>query len=295
MLSAYPKFEPLGLRHQEEVSRRLAEAQPVSSELTFTNLFMWRQHYRFRVARHEGCLLLLGQPPGSPPFLLPPVGPGAAGVCRALLAEGQVASRIARVPEDYLARCGLTEEEFDIREEPEQADYVYLVSDLTRLAGRRYAGKRNHLKRFMRQYRWEYRPLGAELVEGCLKLTESWCRVRVCPRELGLEAERVAIWEALENFGRLACRGGVILVEGEVVAFSLGERLNEECAVIHIEKANPEFEGIYQAINQQFLEHELSAFKFVNREQDLGDAGLRRAKLSYHPHHLVKKFVLSRK
>jgi hypothetical protein len=292
MLPAYPEFEPVGLKHREEVSRLLAEEQPEGSELTFTNFFMWRQHYRFRVSSLEGCLLVLGQPPGSEPYLLPPVGPGSAVVCRRLMAEPLVARVIARVPEAYFARCGIGRGDFLLAEDQGQADYVYLVEELVSLAGRRFAGKRNHLKRFRKIYRWEYRPLDAGLVASCLQLEEVWCRARVCPKQLGLEAERVAIWEALENFGALGYSGGVILVEGRLEAFSLGEPLREDCVVIHIEKANPRLEGIYQAINQQFLEHEFPGFKFVNREQDLGDAGLRMAKLSYHPHHLVRKYTL---
>jgi len=293
MLPAYPEFAPIGLEHQEEAGRLLAEAQPTSSELSFTNLFIWRHHYRFRVSTLAGCLLVLGQTPGAEPFLLPPAGSGAADVCRRLLNERRVARSIERVPEGYLEGCGLSPEEFTLTEDRDQADYVYPVEDLIRLPGNRYAAKRNHLKRFRAQYRWEYRRLTAELVPECLRFEEDWCRVRACPRQLGLEAERVAIWEALEGFGRLGYVGGAILVEGKVAAFSLGERLNDECAAVHIEKANPEIEGIYQAINQQLLEHELSQFRFINREQDLGDAGLRRAKLSYHPHHLVRKFVVS--
>ena len=292
MLPAYPELEPVGLAHQEEVARLLAEEQPVSSELTFTNLFIWRHHYRFRLCRLAGCLLILARPPGVEPFWLPPVGPGKAEVCRLLLGEPLLARAIARVPEAYLAQCGLSANQFAVREEEGQADYVYLTEDLIGLAGRRYAGKRNHLKRFQALYRWEYRRLSPELVGECLQFEESWCQVRACPRQLGLEAERVAIWEALEGFGRLGYVSGVILVEGRVAAFSLGERLNEECAVIHIEKASPDYEGAYQAINQQFLEHNLAGHRFVNREQDLGDAGLRRAKLSYHPHHLVRKYAV---
>lgn len=292
MLPAYPEFEPVRLRHREEVSRLLAEEQPEGSELTFTNFFIWRHHYRFRVSSLEGCLLVLGQPPGSEPFLLPPVGSGSAAVCRRLMAEPLVAKVIARVPEGYFARCGLGRGDFLVAEDPDQADYVYLVAELVSLAGRRFAGKRNHLKRFRKTYRWEYRPLDAGLVAACLRLEEDWCRERVCPRRIGLEAERAAIWEALENFGALGYSGGVILVGGQVEAFSLGEPLSQDCGVIHIEKANPRLEGIYQAINQQFLGHELSGFKFVNREQDLGDVGLRKAKLSYHPHHLVRKYTL---
>jgi hypothetical protein len=292
MLPDYPEFSPIRLEHQAEIAPLLAEEQPPSSELTFTNLYMWRHHYRFRVSKLSGTLLVLGQLPGSEPFFLPPVGQGSAAVCRRLLAGSKVARVIGRVPEGYLEHCGIRPEEFRVAEEPDQADYVYRTRDLIDLEGRGYDGKRNHLRRFLETYRWVYRRLSAELVPECLRLAEDWCRVRVCPRQLGLEAERVAIWEALENFGRLGYVGGAILVEGRLEAFSLGEGLNRECSVIHIEKANPDLRGIYQAINQQFQEHELAGWEFVNREQDLGDAGLRRAKLSYHPHHLVRKFTL---
>jgi hypothetical protein len=262
---------------------------------------MWRQHYRFRLCEHSGYLLVVAQLPGGEPFLLPPVGAKAGGVVRELLARPEAARLISRVSEGYLARHGLSDllagerTEAEAAEERDQADYVYLVDDLIRLEGNRYGGKRNHLKRFRKLYRWEYRELTADLVPECLKLEEDWCRVRVCPRQLGLEAERVAIWEALENIGRLGYAGGAILVEGRLEAFSLGEGLNEECAVIHIEKANPEMEGIYPAINQLFLERALASYRFINREQDLGDAGLRKSKMSYHPRHLVRKFSLRAK
>ncbi len=292
MLPAYPDLEPVRLEHRREAEELLASAQPETSELTFTNIFIWRQHYRFRVARLLGCLVVLGQPPGGEPFFLPPAGPEAAEVCRRLLAGPAPASRLSRLPESYLNRCDLRAAGFAVSEEEGQADYVYLVSELIELPGNRFRTKRQHLKRFQTERRWEYRRLDAGLVGECLRLEEDWCRVRVCPRQLGLEAERVAIWEALEGFGRLDYAGGAILVEGRLAAFTLGERLNNECAIIHIEKANPEIEGLYQAINQQFLARELSAFRFINREQDLNDAGLRRAKLSYHPHHLVRKFVV---
>ncbi len=290
MLPAYPDFDPIGLEHQEGISRLLSEEQPQSSEMTFTNLFIWRQHYRLSVSLLDDCLLVLGQPSGGEPFLLPPAGRNAAAACRKLLSESRLAGVIARVPEGYLKRWCLNPKDFVISENRDQADYVYLVEDLIRLAGNRFAGKRNHLKRFRTQHRWEYRRLSRELVPECLRLEKDWRRARICPRRLDLEAERVAVWEALEHLDRLSCVGGVILVDGRVEAFSLGERLNDETAVIHIEKASPELEGIYQAINQQFLEHELASFKFINREQDIGDAGLRRSKLSYHPHHLVVKY-----
>ncbi len=101
-------------------------------------------------------------------------------------------------------------------------------------------------------------------------------------------------WEAVDaalgNLELLQVRGGVILVDGRVEAFSLGELLNRETAVIHVEKANPEIRGLFSLINQQTAQNLWSGVPFINREQDLGDPGLRTAKLSYHPRHLVEKF-----
>lgn len=99
-----------------------------------------------------------------------------------------------------------------------------------------------------------------------------------------------AIEEALKNFIALEMQGGVILIEGEVEAFTLGELLNKDTAVVHIEKANPEIRGLYALINQQFCEQAWGKVPFINREQDLGEPGLRTAKLSYNPIRLVEKY-----
>jgi hypothetical protein len=107
-----------------------------------------------------------------------------------------------------------------------------------------------------------------------------------------LSGEEQAIHEALTNMQALNFTGGTICIEGKIEAFSMGERLNENTAVIHIEKANPAFEGLYQTLSQMFTEQACSGFTYINREQDLGEGGLRQAKLSYHPHHFVNKFTL---
>ena len=114
--------------------------------------------------------------------------------------------------------------------------------------------------------------------------------MRRCEEDLNLLGEWDAIREGLTNFTALGMTGGVILVDGKVEAFALGEQLNEQTAVVHIEKANTEIRGLYAAINQQFCEHQWQGVPFVNREQDLGEAGLREAKLSYNPDHLVEKY-----
>jgi hypothetical protein len=111
----------------------------------------------------------------------------------------------------------------------------------------------------------------------------------------GLLGEERAIYEALHNMDNLDFKGGVIHINGKVEAFALGEQLNPQTAVIHIEKANPAFDGLYQLINQEFCAHEWKDIPYINREQDLGEEGLRKAKLSYHPHHLVNKYIVTLK
>jgi hypothetical protein len=110
-----------------------------------------------------------------------------------------------------------------------------------------------------------------------------------------LLGEERAIYEALINIEKLNFKGGVILIDGKVEAFALGEQLNPQTAVIHIEKANPAFDGLYQLINQEFCIHEWSTLPYINREQDLGEKGLRESKLSYHPHHMVNKYTVQLK
>jgi hypothetical protein len=124
-------------------------------------------------------------------------------------------------------------------------------------------------------------------------LEAEWCDLRHCEASPGLLNESFAIKEAFTHFGELGVKGGAILINGKVEAFTMGDPLNPETVVIHIEKANPAYEGLYPTINQAFLEHQWSGYTYVNREQDLGEEGLRKAKESYFPHHLVNKYTIT--
>lgn len=128
--------------------------------------------------------------------------------------------------------------------------------------------------------------------EMVLEMQESWRQIRECSKTPGLRNEDLAVYEVMENFESLDCRGLAVLIEGRIAAFALGEPLNPETAVIHIEKADPEIRGLYAAVNQMFCRDFWAEFEYVNREQDLGVEGLRRAKESYQPHHLVEKFII---
>jgi uncharacterized protein len=288
-------FRPLEIGDKEIFARYLGADPPENSELTFSNLFMWRHCYHPAWMEWGKCLLVILAAENFPPFGLPPAGPGDKARALGFLAEhlktAAPESRVSRVPEGFV-KGFVDQEKFDIRPDRDNSDYVYLAEDLIKLPGKRYRKKKNHLNRFLKSYAYEYRELDTELVECFLDMQEKWCRIRECKEDPGLLMEDYAVYQALTHFEELDYQGGAILMEGRVEAFALGERLNENTAVIHIEKANPAFSGIYAAINQLFCKEAWSHMTYINREQDLGIEGLRKAKASYSPHHMVDKYTL---
>ena len=180
---------------------------------------------------------------------------------------------------------------FTIKETRNNWDYVYLTQNLINLPGEKYYVKRKNIKRCLQDYKTEYQPITKELVGQCVNLETKWCNLRNCEADPSLEAEHKAIKELFHHFTDLNVFGGAILINNNVEAFTIGEELTSNTAVIHFEKANPDIPGLYQVINQQFCSQVLSHFKYVNREQDLGISGLRQAKMSYHPTFFIEKFL----
>jgi hypothetical protein len=275
-----------------------SEDPPQTSELTFTNLFMWRHRYRPLWRRWDECLLMILSPLDGEPFGLPPVGPGnkraALDFLTKSLEELSDVVRICRVGKNFVDEH-VDSTRYEVVEDPDNSDYVYLAEDLIELAGNKYHSKKNHINKFSKAYDFEYRNLDLDLVHCCLNLQESWCEVKDCGENPALLAEDMAIYEAMKNYEELDYKGGVILIDSCVQAFALGEMLNPDTAVIHVEKANPDIPGLYAVINQLFCKEAWSGAKYINREQDLGLDGLRKAKKSYYPHHMARKFTLKPK
>jgi hypothetical protein len=292
----FPQFADLSLNHKPLFDAALTRFSPAISEFTFTNLFIWRKPYHFKMSRFKDFLCLLSDQ-GENAFFFPVIGEGDVPECyRALLhhlKERRSSPKIARVPEEVVSTVDWMAEGIVAEPDRAQSDYVYRVQDLIELEGRKYHRKRNHIKQFKERYAYEYTPLTPEWISECLRLETEWCDLRHCDVIPGLAHEFQAIREALEHFETLRVSGGAVLIDGTLQAFTLGEPLNRDTVVIHIEKANPAFEGLYPLINQLFLENHWSQFEYVNREQDLGEEGMRKAKESYFPHHLVNKYTLT--
>ncbi len=290
----FPDFKPVALEDSAFIRQKLWEYQPETSELNFTNMFIWRSHYGFLWSVYREWLLVIGNA-GNGVQALPPIGPPSrVEVTRMLLgwlrekkgvAEPRIDRADARLAAELRASTG-----FVVEPTRDHFDYTYRTEDLIRLAGKNYRAKRNHINYIQRECKVEYEPLNERHVDSCLQLGERWCELRRCAEDLNLTGEWDATREALAHFRALDLAGGVIMSEGRVEAFTLGELLNRDTAVVHIEKANTEIRGLYTLINQQFCERQWKGTEFVNREQDLGEPGLREAKESYNPDHMVEKF-----
>lgn len=290
----FPGFKELSLEDKPLFDRMFTQYPPSISEFTFTNLFIWRHAYRIKISRLDHLICLLSDREEES-FFFPPIGEGDVVKCLiewTLYLKGRtIPPKIERVPEEMALGKDWGREGFVVKLDPDQSDYIYLTQDLIKLEGRKYHRKRNHIKQFKEKYPYQYISLNPEWIPQCLQLSTEWCDLRHCEATPGLMQESIAIKEAFTHFEKLGVKGGAILIDGKVEAFTLGEPLNPETVVIHIEKANPAFEGLYAVINQAFLEKEWSAYSYVNREQDLGQEGLRKAKESYFPSHRINKYT----
>ena len=291
----FPDFKPIELTDRDVIHEILRDYKPAVSEMTFTNLFIWRAHYGFQWSFYKDWLLIISKENTNGACALQPMGPPSrkepVGAVLDWLREvmGVEDARIERADERLVSELQGVE---NLIIEPirDHFDYVYRREDLVRLAGSKYRSKRNHINQFLRFYTYTYEPLEDRHIDDCLALQGRWCHMNRCKDDLDLLGEDEAIREILEHCDVLDVHGAVIVVDGRVEAFSLGERLNDDTAVIHIEKADPQISGLYPLINQQFCENRWQDVVYINREQDIGIPGLREAKLSYNPDHLVEKF-----
>jgi hypothetical protein len=292
MLPGFPDFVRLSLAHRGLIDDAFVAAQPEVSELSFAELFAWSGVRKTQVSEVDGgvCAYILRH--GKRCFI-PPVGArDLAGAMHRMLTwlrqQGEDGSvyGLTDVQASLAEASGLLVAE----EDPDNADYVYKVQDLIKLPGHKYDGKRNHINHFLRNNEFSFSPLRFENIPEVITFENRWYTERHRTELPGLAAENQAVHELLQNYRDLPVEGAFIRIGGQIEAFAISSELNRDTAVVIAEKANPEIRGLYQAINQMYCERVLSRFTWVNREQDAGDLGLRRAKLSYHPHHMVAKY-----
>ncbi|MGB8951689.1 MAG: phosphatidylglycerol lysyltransferase domain-containing protein [Candidatus Aminicenantales bacterium] len=283
-LPRFPGFKMIGLEDQERIRAFTHRYPSEACEINFSNIFIWRNFEHPKLTTIHENLCILCEPPSEPAYFLPPIGDRE--LKKTIATCLSFAPRLSRVPETFaLQHCP------EYRSEPDRNnfDYVYLSKDLAELRGKKYDGKRNRIKKFEKSHAYRYLRLTPAHLKDCFRLVEEWVRGKGISGWL-MAAQKDTIEESLRHFKTLGLTGCAIEVDGAIAAFSIGEKLGPDTAVIHIEIVSPEYEGLSQLINREFIKNEWSGYPYINREQDIGLAGLRRAKLSYHPHHLVKKY-----
>lgn len=293
-------FSEISINDKALFDSYLQPHNPQVSELTFTNLFMWRNYYKFRYAQAGNCLCIIAVPAKDTPYAFLPIGKrnieelseAVAQLKEYFHAKGwQLQFR--KVTEEQLALFdGMIDPGTPAVMDRDNSDYLYSAQDLIHLKGKKFDGKRNHINKFKKNHAFEYVSLSPEQIGECVRIMEEWCKDKNCDCQEGDYCERYANMELLNHFRELGCRGALIRVDGRFEAFTVGEMLNADTVVVHIEKANSKIEGLYPLINQQFCENEWQQAMYINREQDLGMEGLRKAKLSYNPVRLVDKYTV---
>lgn len=291
-------FVPLELKDQEVFQTFFSAYRPEISELTFTNLFIWRSHYKFQWSIYRDWLVIISVEGEYGTFAIEPIGPSPRYEITRLVLEwmrdeknvknSRIERADNRIVEEIRGINGIS-----VEPTRDHFDYVYLRDDLVKLGGNRYRSKRNHINQLVRAYSYRYEQLAPDHINDCIAVQEKWCLLRRCEDDMDLIGEWDAVKEILRCYMNLNVQGAVITIENKVVAFTIGQMLNENTAVIHIEKADPEIPGLYPVINQQFCENNWQGVRYINREQDLGIPGLREAKLSYYPDHMVNKFRIT--
>ena len=236
----------------------------------------------------------------EPFFYTNPIGTGDYGaIINALMTDAKERdiplTLRGLLKEDVARLSALFPDTFDITENRNEFDYIYSIEALTNLTGRKYSGKRNHIARFMDNPDWTYEPITDENMRECAEMNDEWCRRNGCKGEQDLTWEHCAVRKAMKHFYELKLSGGLLRVGGKVIAFTIGEPLSSDTYNIHVEKALSEIQGAYPMINNQFLLHNCQSFRYVNREEDMGNEGLRKAKLSYHPEILLEKYTATLK
>jgi N-acetylglutamate synthase-like GNAT family acetyltransferase len=285
----FPELKPVGLEDRPVFEDYLRRWPSEVCELDFANIFIWRDSEHPRWTTLNGSLCVLVEPDFEPPYFLPPVG--GERVEETIAACLGIAQRLSRVPADFVARHGAG---FKAEEDPGNFDYIYGRTELAELKGKKYDGKRNRIKKFETTFahQYHYHALTRDDLPGCTRLLEDWFEEKR-NGDPYMQAERLAILRALDSYEAVGLTGAVVKVGGRVEAFTMGGRLTPEMAVIPIEIANPGLVGLAQWINREFVLRAWTDVAFVNREQDMNVEGLRRAKESYQPVRLVKKYDLS--
>ena len=291
------EFKRPELEDKEIIASYFEKAPSRSCERTFVNVYLWSRHYKVKYAVIEDALIFKSEDRGMA-FAYPVGEPEHVKKALEFLIEYCKERECPFIlynvtPEMFAQLEGWYPGRFTVEYDRDIADYVYESEKLATLAGKKLHGKRNHINKFKSLYPdWTYEELNDDNVEDCFQMALKWRNKNGCEDDPEKNAEMCVTLNSLRLYKELGLKGGVLKVDGRIIAFTVGEPLCGDTFVVHIEKAFADVEGAYPMINQQFVQHECADYTYVNREEDTGAEGLRKAKLSYRPAFLEEKGVV---
>lgn len=292
------RFEPISLNLQDDYLQRLDDCPVKTSDYSFINLWGWADEYGLFWAWTDNLVWIKQTRPHT--LYWPPVGNWMKIDWHEIFfKDDREQWQFVRAPELLLEvwKDGLGDRVV-FQEQRDQWDYLYDAQDLMELKGNRFHKKKNLLNQFKKKYEYQYIDFGKEMTDLVLAMQSEWCQWRDCELNDALASENRVIEKVLNTWNQFRhISGGAILVKENIISYTLAEMISDDTLLIHFEKGNPSFQGAYQAVNQMFVARAFQEagknIKLVNRMQDLGDEGLRKAKLSYNPVHFHRKYKVS--
>lgn len=290
-------FKNVELNDKQWMEPLIAKADMRACHQNFTNILAWSEIYNYRVAQVHDFLVVKGRL-DEQHYYFYPAGQGDIKVVLEEMKQdaldcGHDLVLFGVSPENIEEMNRVFPEQFEFQEMRDSFDYVYLLEKLVSLSGNKLHSKRNHINRFKQNNSWSFELITPENIAECWEMNLAWCEQHEANKE-EIAKESCAVRRCFENFGPLGLEGGLIRVDEKVIAYTMGERLNSDTYVIHIEKAFGEIQGAYQIINREFAEFvqmNYSQLLYMNREEDMGLEGLRKAKSSYYPFRMEEKFI----
>ena len=292
------QYKSVTLEDKEWVSACMKAANLRGSEFTFANLFDWREIYDFKIARFEDMLIIKSGKNDT--NYMYPVGGGdvakAIDVLRAEAVELGGEFSLYGVPASAVdAVAAQLGDEYEILPVRDNFDYIYNRESLATLAGKKLHAKRNHINKFAETYpNWSVEPITKENIGQAWEMNLQWCAAQECISH-SLRNEGCAVESAFNNFFELELRGALLKADGRIVAYTIGSAVTEDTFVVHIEKAFADVQGAYPMINREFVRMLPEQYIYINREDDVGDLGLRKAKESYRPAMMYERYIAKKK
>lgn len=288
------EFKKPVIEDKEWVDACLKNVNSFNCEYTFGNLLVWRTSYSTEICRYKDFLMCRWGKKNDYMYSVP-IGTGDfKDAVEQIIIDAQsfgLTPIIYGVTENYKKLMDkYFPNQFTYSGDDGYNDYIYSVEKMAELRGKKYHGKRNHITNFKKNNPdWSFEILNQDNIKECITLHTEWIKEHKDDADYSFEFE--AVLTAFENYEALGFVGGLIRVDGKVIAYTMGERHSDRLFVTHFEKAPPDVQGAYPIINQEFTKNCLMNYEYVNREEDLGLEGLRKAKQSYNPEIILEKYV----